>query len=192
MKHLALVCLVLVCSNVTADEGNILFRSKAGFEVEVPKCWKPAVDNPDHDGPVESSPDVFFREGKDCPRPRLSVNSPNGIGIYSSANFKTREEMTKAISVRSVAIAGDKSFPKHNKKNGTIEFEYVESLPRNGRRWTKEIFCPNLIFLRVVGPAIDNVDEKTLAKIKQGDLSAPEPEGTIMRSVKCGSLQKSK
>lgn len=127
MKHLALVCVVLMCSSVAAGEPTVLFRSTAGFEVEIPKCWKPSVDSPDHDGPVESSPDVFFREGKECQRLRLSAQVPNGIAISSWSNLKSRDEISKAISARIAETVGVKSPPKENKANGTVEFQFVET-----------------------------------------------------------------
>lgn len=168
-----------------AELTPILFKSTQGFEIQVPRCWKPVINSPDSEGEIENSPDVMFVEGETCQRPKLNIYSPNGVSISSTALYKSKPEMDALVAERLQVLKGRKLQVKLGMTNGNVSIAFVETISKRATRWTTEIYCPNTRMLKIVGPIMDNPGEKNLARIKNGDLSAPDPEYSVIKSTKC-------
>lgn len=169
------------------------FQSKLGFEFKYPDCWKVEIDDPDEKGPTESSKNIFVGEKKECERPPFAPDVPNGIGFGAGNLFETQQEALDYITKRkssSIARVADKTYLifkdlSNISKENMAYLAYVEVLPYNQFRWRMNLYCQSLLSVSITATDIKNPDPSYYEKFKKGDLALPEPEKTILESVRC-------
>jgi hypothetical protein len=199
MKYL-IASLILICgfqvwaqTVAPAIKSWKTFRSDFGYEFKYPDCWKTGINDPDENGSTETVKDVLVEETSVCSRPRLDPEIPNGLGFRAGWDPpKTKEAARKEIEFReknsSNDIARKEDFLFKKLKLGSDDaIAWVEFLPNGDYkdiRWKLTIYCSNW-WVSVGGPTIRNPDKSYFDKFKVGDLALPEPEKTILESIRC-------
>lgn len=179
-----------------AELGNIswtTFESNLGYELQYPNCWEIRHDFPEQEGDFKDGAHLFFTEGEKCKTPRRGKYAENGITTWflklSSTDLEKEKKDLQEDSVYRLKIKRWILFKKLSLKDNET-YTYVEHFPSDKFiRWNLRIFCKTGI-LKVVGPNISNPSSELLTKIKNGDLSLPEPEKRILESIKCTEPKK--
>jgi len=166
------------------------FHSDQGYELRVPTCWASSIDDPDEQGAVTAAEHVQFNEGSPCARPRHDVYIPNGIAIGAEAKFKTPESRTEEINnfekYMKRRLAEKENILVKRYKIGSDEaiayIRYMES--KNRIQWRVRLFCPSRSF-DIMIMTLKDPAQQYFDKFKNGDLALPEPEKTVLESIKC-------
>jgi hypothetical protein len=196
MSGLIIILFTALFANADSSSPQIAkwktFRSDSGFELKYPDCWTVQIDDPDNSMPLTEALDILVGESTGCPkpRPRFDPETPNGIGISGWEVFKTKEEATKDLAreepwIKAEILRKEKLAGKRRKLGSDEAVTYIEILPYNIIRWKTKLYCPHQRALMIGSPTIKNPKPEMLEKIKAGDLNPPEPERTIIESIRC-------
>jgi hypothetical protein len=170
----------------------VSFRSDHGYEFKLPKCWELRAEGPEEDGPISAAKDILVTEKPKCLTPRRDKSVPNGvsfeyIGNVTSADQTKQIEEQRRAANNHIKKMHDWLIYKELKIEGRGDaIVHVERFAGSHKflRWEWKIFCPSGM-LWVSGPMIENSPPELLRKIEAGELSVPEPENTIISSLKC-------
>jgi hypothetical protein len=168
------------------------FRSDSGIELKYPDCWTVQIDDSDHSMPLTEALDILVGESTACPkpRPRFDSETSNGISFSGWEVFKTKEEATKDLNkmepwIKAEILRKEKLGGKRRKLGADEAVTYIEIMPYNRIRWEIKLYCPHQRAFLISGPVIKDPKPEMLEKIKAGDLNPPEPERTIIESIRC-------
>lgn len=197
MKTLLIVSFILNSIYTLADEPVYKswknFKSDHGYQFEYPDCWKVVSDDINGEGPIKEHAIVAVFEDGGCVTPRKSKYINNGMNINALEDDLKETEIIKMIEekVRASKIylkngtwLSFKKFKLHGEADVLAYVESFKNKDQNFIRWRHYIFCNNRLLV-VTGPAFDDHPKEILKKLKQGDLSSPEPYNTIFNSIKC-------
>ena len=169
-----------------------VFKNDNGYELKYPDCWKAQINNPDQEGAVTSSKDVIFNELPTCQRPSFHKYVPHGVSVRAAlVKFKSpAESMTDLESqVRWVSSGTNKNLGiKRFRSGGDDGIMYVEVPSQGSIRWITQVYCGTIFKISTSGPIIDDssaIYSEYIKRLKAGDLSPPEPEKTILESIRC-------
>ena len=167
-----------------------VFRNDNGYELKVPDCWRAIIDDPDQEGSVTGSKNVSFDELSICQRPRFHKEVPNGISARALLTFESRAELMADLNsqVKWVTSGVNKNLGlKRFKAGGDDAIMYIEVPSEGNIRWITQIYCSANIRVSTSGPAMDTSSAaygEYVKRLKAGDLSPPEPEKTILESIR--------
>ena len=168
-----------------------VFRNDNGYELKYPDCWKAVIDEPDQEGAVTASKEVRFNELPTCQRPKHQKYVSNGISASVSVKFKSRTELVAALENRAkLMMSGVRKNMgvRRFKAGGDDAIMYIEVPSEGNIRWITQIYCSANIRVSMSGPAMDTSSAaygEYVKRLKAGDLSPPEPEKTILESIRC-------
>jgi hypothetical protein len=168
-----------------------VFRNDNGYELKVPDCWKTQIDNPDESGVITAAKHVFISELASCQRPRLDSEIPNGISIGVWGSFKSKVELNSNTEkvTKWVTSGTNKNLGVRKFRVGDADaIQYVEVVRSDFVRWKTNVFCGPRTILEISGPSLKDsspVYIEYMKKLKSGDITPPEPEKTILASIKC-------
>lgn len=168
------------------------FKSDFGYEFKYPDCWELRIDDPDEEGAIQTIKHIFVAEGSTCARARFSTSVPNGISVVGGVGpLKSKSDAAKEVESREPRMKRsierkEYLIYKRYKVGADDAVAWVESMPEKHEdiRWHLKLYCSKW-WIEITGPDIDNADISYLEKFKKGDLALPEPEKTILESVRC-------
>ncbi len=168
-----------------------VYKNKNGFELKHPDCWKAQIDNPDESGVITTAKHVFISELSSCQRPRFDSEIPNGISIGVWGSFKSKvelnsntEKVTKWVTSGTHENLGVRKF----RVGDADAIQYVEIVRPDFVRWKTNVYCGPRTILEISGPSLKDSSPlyiEYMKKLKSGDITPPEPERTILASIKC-------
>lgn len=167
------------------------FHSDQGYELKIPSCWFPRIDDPDDKGAVTEVKHVAFYEDSTCVRPQHD-ETPNRIGIGTETKFKTSDSRAAEIDqfegyMKRRFAEKENLFLKRYKIGSGEVISYVRYMDSKNRiQWRTRLFCPSRAF-DIMILTLKNPDQQYFDKFKKGDFGLPEPEKTILDSIKCVS-----
>jgi hypothetical protein len=168
-----------------------VFRNDNGYELKYPDCWNAQINDPDQEGAVTTSKDVIFGELPPCRRPRFHKYVPNGISTSAWLNFNSRAEVVVEREGRAKLVMSGvrKNLGVARFKAGTDDAIMYVEVPSEGKiRWIAQIYCSKNFIIGTSGPTMDDssaIYSEYIKRLKAGDLSPPEPEKTILESIRC-------
>ena len=195
MKLFFAALLILLPLFVRADEKPVVikswktFKSDFGYGFKYPDCWEVVIDSPSGEPPLASNKDIAVNETGKCPRLRMDSNKPNGVNFRVNERSYQSEQKTKQTfeNMKQSAngrAAAKPSMPTKFFKIGSYDAVAFVEDHKEFIRWEVIYDCPkNEIDLS--GPSIRNPAQSYFDKFKNGDLGLPEPEKTIIESVRC-------
>lgn len=195
MKILILLVGIYSASVGFADSGVTAKKTLVnnfGFEVQFPACWEVSSDDPDQEGSFSKMRYIFVGESASCKTEHRRTNRPNGVSISvtdnalkSAADFssfvKKQEDWFENMSKSNFGL-----LMKSSKSEDSYSYSrvfYPDSL-KSYIRWEKYLYCRHAT-LFINGPSLDAPVDSYLKKFKLGDLAMPEPEKSIVESIKC-------
>lgn len=183
-------CLVASADEAVPKLSWQTFHSDQGYELRVPSCWSSSMNDPDEKGTVSAAENVFFNEASTCIRPQHDVYIPNGVGIGAEAKFKTPASRTEEINnfekyMKRRLAEKENILVKRYKIGSNETIAYIRYMDQKNRiQWRARLFCASRSFditiMTLKDPALQYFD-----KFKNGDLALPEPEKTVLESIKC-------
>lgn len=199
MKLFFAALLILLPLFVNAGEKPVVikswktFKSDFGYEFKYPDCWEVAIDDTHGEPPISANSTIFVDESKKCSRAQMDSNAPNGVGFNArKRDFQTQEKTKQSFNnLRKLAVNEANSKESSPVKLFKIGFHdavaYVEhnkSAHDENIRWHVIYDCPKAQ-IDLTGPSIRFPPKSYFEKFKAGDLALPEPEKTIIESVRC-------
>ncbi len=169
------------------------FESDAGYRFKYPDCWEVKVGDVAavREGPMEVQGSIFVQEGAPCVRPPQVGSGPNGVsfdGGWGPKNKRVDAKKELALRERNAPVDLERKkilFFKHFKQGNNDAIAWVEDAGRF-IRWEYKFYCPDW-WITVTGPGLEKskIDKTLLDKLKNGDEALPEPEKTIIESLRC-------
>jgi hypothetical protein len=188
---------LLICGSVFADSQNPpikswkTFKSDVGYEFKYPDCWKVGFGDVNEQGPLWTLKYLSVLETERCSRKEFSTSSPKGIGFsVGNGDRGSRKSTEKEIALREKNAPGDLqrkeklAFTKI--KLGSADALAWVQVEAGYLQWQVKLYCPDW-WISVAGPMINNanIDPTLYDKFKKGDLAMPEPEKTVVESIRC-------
>ena len=177
------------------------FQSEFGFEFKHPDCWKITEGHVGHLPPYNRQITFAIEETSICSTKAFNPGFPNSLWFHVKVKYNESAEVypegNPADAVKEIKKLGEVSENhitrkdwlifkrlKFGKNEGLVYVESLQNVGDKGIRWKWNVYCPTW-WISIGSPIMKDPDKSYFDKFKAGDVALPEPEKTIIDSIRC-------